>query len=233
MIRQLHRTTLVLGCILVFSISIGLAQPTSFFFVNDGNVDVDRNAVENVAQNLIDDFGARVGIYVVVSGNSRDFTSRLNEDRLSSSFAGTRDNTLAIYIATEEQYSEIRWGSDFDRMDGSRIRSEALNPALRDREFTQALVNTLQSVHDEMTNPLVSIRHLLGQLLSNPVVLLIIGFLLFLYIGNKMGFEFGDGSSNGYSDHSSSSSSSGSSWSSGSSSGGGSSGGSSGGSWND
>ncbi len=232
MFRQLNMPMFILGCILVFSIFIGDAQPTSFFFVNDGNVEVDQTAVESSAQPLIDDFGARVGIYLVVSGNNRDFDSRLNEDGLSHSFTGTRPDTLAIYIATEERFSEIRWGSDFDRIDGSWIRSEFLNPALRERKFTQALVETLQSIHEEMTHPLVSIRHLLSQIVSNPAILLIIGFVIYLLYKIKTG-TLGDLFTNSSTDYSSSSGGSSSSWSSGSSSGGGSSGGSSGGSWDD
>ena len=235
MIRQSLLTKFILGFIFVLCLINTDAQFESFIFKNEGNVDVNRADIEAAAQSLIREHGARVAIYIVVTGDERDFTNRLRTDSLENSYTGRKSDLVAIYIATEEQYSEIRWGSDFDRIDGGRIRRDVLNPNLRERAFNDAIINALQTFEGDLSNPLIIIGYLLGQVCLNPTVLFIIAILIFIFIGIQTGYISGDGSSSSSTDNSSSWSSSNdssSSWSSSndsSSSGGG----SDGGSWND
>jgi len=228
--RQSFMTRFTIGFILAFCLVTGYAQYETFFFKNEGKVAISQADVESAAQSLINGHGARVAIYVVVTGSEYDFTQRLKADGLENIY-GRQSDLLAIYIATEEQYSEIRWGSDFDRLDGGRIRREVLNPSLRDRAFSDALINTLQEVDGDLSNPLVSIAYSLGQFCNTPTVLVIIGLLLFLYFGVKLGATGIDGVDNSSSWSSSNDSSS--SWSSSDDSSSSSGGGSDGGSWDD
>lgn len=186
---------LILVGLLALHVSVSIAQRGSFRLVNDTIAEVSTTTIRAAAQPLIDRYGADVAIYMVVSGSRSDFTERLDAGGLMTIIGGTRPNTLAIYIATEEQYSEIRWGSDFDKLEGANIRSKALNPALRSRDFTKAFVDTLDAIDGRMSNPFIGLGRFLGGLLSQPAVWLFAGLLLLSYIMRKAGFSGSGGSS--------------------------------------
>ena len=214
----------------VLNVSVSVGQCGSFTLVNDSDVTIDYEAVRDAAAPLISGYGARVAIYAVVSGDSADFTSRLQADGLATR-SGTNPDTFAIYIATEEQYSEVRWGADFDGLDGDAVRSDHLNPMLRERNFTQAFVDALDGASSQLSNPLYGLTQFLKDILGIPEVWIVIGILALLFILHKAGILKSSGAASSDS-WSSSSHNSGSSWSSSDSSSS-DSGGSSGGSWDD
>lgn len=230
----LRRTLLssILLFLLLFASLIVVAQSQSFKLENFARIEIDEEAIEAAAQTLISNHGAQVIIYAVVSGDASDFTERLQSDNYIFTGSKVRSTTIAIYIATEEQYSEIRWGSDFD-IDGSAVRRDALNPALRDRDFTKAFIEALSTINDQVSNPFRGIASFISGLFAIPELWFLVGFFLLLMFLKWAGIISGDGSDS--SDNSSwSSSSNSSSWSSSdSSSSSDSGGGSDGGSWND
>ena len=212
---------------------ISVGQSSSFTLVNDGNVAIDDEAVRDAAAPLINNYGAQVAIYAVVSGDSADFTQRLQADGLATR-SGTNPDTFAIYIATEEQYSEVRWGSSFDGLDGDAVRSDHLNPMLRERNFTQAFVDALDGAHGQLSNPFYAVTQFLKDILGIPEVWIIVSIIVLFFILHKAGVLKSSGTAADNSWSSSSSHNSGSSWSSSSdSSSSDSGGGSSGGSWSD
>jgi hypothetical protein len=234
MVKRILVLAIVL-ILLAFSIFVSVGQGGSFSLVNDSNVSIDYEAVRDAAMPLINEYGARVTIYAVVSGDRDDFTQRLQADGLATA-SSTNSNTFAIYIATEEQYSEIRWGSSFN-IDGDAIRSNNLNPMLRERNFTQALVDALNGAQGQTSNPFNGITESVQTICGVPEIWIVVAIIVLVFILRKLGIiQPGDGSSSdsSWSSNSRSSSSSSRSSSSGrSSSSRGSSGGSSSGSWKD
>lgn len=231
MVWSSYGRNLLFSCLLLFIASIVSAQSRTFMFVNETNADIAVTRIETAAQPLIENHQAQVVVYVVVSGGRQDFTKRLADDDIV--FSTTPDNLIAIYIALEEQYSEIKWGADFD-IDGGDIRSDALNPNLRSGAFEQAIVDTLHAIANDASG--TGLPPILdgfvgwiedGGVLAIAVILLVLSSVIHRLL-RIFGFRGGSGTSSTYFSHDNSYHDTGSSWDSG-----GDSGGSDGGSWSD
>jgi hypothetical protein len=151
-------------------------------------------------------------------------------------------NTLAIVIAIDEQYSEISWGANLNRLDGDQLRGEVLNPRLNERDYTGAIVRTFEASTERLQNGNLAFQELLNgysEYIDEAIIIgALIGAVALAFYFQSQGM-LGDGSGSSYSSSSShsssfrSSSSSRSSSSRRSSSSSGRSGGSSRGSWKD
>lgn len=139
----------------------------SFSIVNNSGEAIDTTAVEQAAQNLVNQYRADVVIYVFANGNSDTFTQELSAAGLGGDFSANAW-TLAIFVATAQPYSEIRLGSNFDRINVDDLRTNALNPLLRESNFTQAFVNTLTTVNQQMSNPAYGAGYYLRFIVTSP-----------------------------------------------------------------
>lgn len=91
--------------------------------------------------------GIKVVTFIVQSGGEADLTERLNALGLSDG-TKTSENVIALYIAIEERYSEVRWNTvTYDNViDGLNVRRTFMNPSLRDGLYTEALVRSLEAL---------------------------------------------------------------------------------------
>jgi hypothetical protein len=139
----------------------------SFVIVNDDGLPLDITLVEQAAQNLVNQHKADIAIYLMNTGNSEDFTQQLSADGLGGDFTANA-STLGIYVAVTQPYSEIRAGTNFDRIDMNELRSNTLNPLLREANYTQAFVNTLNVVNEQMSNPAYGAGYYFRFILTSP-----------------------------------------------------------------
>jgi hypothetical protein len=181
------------------------------------------------------DQGVRVAVYFVLHGGQADFITQLSREGLADG-SEANSNVIAIYVSTSEQYSEIRWGANYDRQlepVGRDLRSTRLNPGLREGDYTAAFVNTLEGIEQVLAGTYVS-SGVSGSSSSRPafdideiapvvLIILLIGSWIYCLVTGKCKSS-GSSSDNDRSF---------SSFSGGSSSSGGSSGGHDGGSWDD
>ncbi|MCS6839377.1 MAG: TPM domain-containing protein [Roseiflexus sp.] len=93
--------------------------------------------------------GATVAIFIVKRGdnNGQDMTIHLANAGLRG-YDRIVPNALAIYVSYEPRYSELRAGSNWSNALSQdvlhTIRTEALNPALRNGNVTDGVVETLK-----------------------------------------------------------------------------------------
>jgi hypothetical protein len=160
----------------------------SFTIVNETTIQIDTDVVSQVAQDFINTSRANVAIYVVATGNGEDFTKRLSGDGLAGDF-NVNGNTFAIYVAVEPPYSEMRGGSNFDRLDLDTLRGTSLNPLLREGNFTQAFINTLVAVHQQMSNPFYGIGYYIKLVFTSPIFYMLLAVVGAAYVLNKIGFS--------------------------------------------
>jgi hypothetical protein len=139
----------------------------SFVIINDDGLPLDITLVEQAAQNLVNQHKADVAIYLMNTGNSEDFTQQLSADGLGGDFTANA-STLGIYVAVTQPYSEIRAGTNFDRIDMNELRTNTLNPLLREANYTQAFINTLNVIDEQMSNPAYGAGYYFRFILTSP-----------------------------------------------------------------
>jgi uncharacterized membrane protein YgcG len=139
----------------------------SLIIVNDDGLPLDITLVEQAAQNLVNQHKADIAIYLVNTGNAEDFTQRLSSDGLGGDFSANA-STLGIYVAVTQPYSEIRAGTNFDRIDMNELRTNTLNPLLREANYTQAFINTLNVINEQMSNPAYGAGYYFRFILTSP-----------------------------------------------------------------
>lgn len=118
---------------------------------------LDEDAVREAAQPLVDR-GALVAVYLVQSGGAEDFTDRLIEDDLARDSNTARSTMVAIYVALDQRYSEIRYGDEWSdalavNENAELIRSDQLNPGLSDQDYTRGFTSALTAIDDAIANP--------------------------------------------------------------------------------
>jgi hypothetical protein len=128
----------------------------SLIIVNDDGLPLDITLVEQAAQNLVNQHKADIAIYLVNTGNAEDFTQRLSSDGLGGDFSANA-STLGIYVAVTQPYSEIRAGTNFDRIDMNELRTN-----------TQAFINTLNVINEQMSNPAYGAGYYFRFILTSP-----------------------------------------------------------------
>lgn len=118
---------------------------------------LDESAIERAADPLVDR-GAQVAVYLVQSGGEQDFRDRLIEDGLLRNDGLARTNLIALYVALDERYSDIRYGDDWafalgvnDNFDF--IRTTELNPGLSAGDFTGAMTAALTAIEAAIVAP--------------------------------------------------------------------------------
>lgn len=128
--------------------------------ITDPGGRLDRNAIERAAQPLVRR-GAQVAVYLVESGDDRDFLDRLAEDGLVSG-SQARTNMIAIYVALDPPYSGIRYGDEWNEalnvsLGGNPnyelIRTQELNPGLSSGDFTAGYTAALGAIEEAIASP--------------------------------------------------------------------------------
>jgi uncharacterized membrane protein YgcG len=129
--------------------------------------------------------GARVAVFAVEQGDSdgTDANQRLADANM------LRDNQIipegiAVYISSEPRYSELRvgtsWNSQLSNDVLERIRQETLNPALRDGDYTGAVIMALGQIEAGVAG--VEQRASFSRWIGGVIIggaLLVVAFFLF------------------------------------------------------
>lgn len=137
-----------------------LAQGRLIF--EDETGDLDRGAIEDAAQPLLDR-GAAVALFMVPQGNEADFLDRLQRAGLISD-GRARVDMLAVYVALQDAdnpnqgYSSIRFGERWNEAlqtnnNFEAIRTNELNPNLAQGNFTEGYVSALRAIDNAIANP--------------------------------------------------------------------------------
>lgn len=132
----------------------GALAQSGAVIVNETEMPLDERALQEAAARLSAE-GARVALFLVQAGNETDFVRRLTRVGYSNG-TGVYPNVIAVYVSLNEpRFSSIMWGDNFDlALADSSIRADVLNPALRERLFTQGFSETLNALHTHITAPL-------------------------------------------------------------------------------
>lgn len=125
--------------------------------IRDPGGRLDRGAVERAARPLLNR-GADVAVYIVDRGGPDDFTERLVDDGLARADGAFRSGTIAIYVAVDDRYSEIRYGDRWSdalsvNNNAELIRQGDLNPGLSDGDFTRGVTTALGAIEAAIVNP--------------------------------------------------------------------------------
>ncbi len=152
--RQLIRLATAVALLLLLAVP-ALAQGQ--LLIRDPGGRLDRGAVERAARPLLKR-DANVAIYIVDSGGPDDFTERLVDDGLARADGAFRSGTIAIYVAVNDRYSEIRYGDRWSDAlsvndNAEVIRQGDLNPGLSDGDFTRGVTTALTAIEAAIVNP--------------------------------------------------------------------------------
>jgi MYXO-CTERM domain-containing protein len=152
--RQLIRLAAAVALLLLLTVP-ALAQGQ--LIIRDPGGRLDRSAEERAARPLLNR-GAAVAIYLVEDGGPDDFTRRLIEDGLQRSDGAFRTNTIAIYVALNQRYSEISYGDEWNAAlevndNAEYIRTTGLNPGLSAGDFTRGVTTALGAIEESIKNP--------------------------------------------------------------------------------
>jgi hypothetical protein len=151
--RQLIRLAAAMALLLLAVPALAQGQ----LIIRDPGGRLDRNAVERAARPLLNR-GAAVAVYIVEDGGPDDFTGRLVDDGLLRSDGAMRTNTIAIYVALNERYSEISYSDDWNAAlevndNAEYIRTTVLNPGLSAGDFTRGVTTALGAIEESIKNP--------------------------------------------------------------------------------
>lgn len=149
-----HRTRhLSIALALIIFLLTGCAFQSSSpgqLIINDETERLSRGRVAEAAAPLLQR-GAAVAIFIVERGdnNGKDLTNRLARAGLQEHpYDRIVPHAIAIYVSYEPRYSELRAGknwSDALSQDALyNIRTNALNPALRNGDVTTGVAETLK-----------------------------------------------------------------------------------------
>ncbi len=125
--------------------------------ITDPGGRLDQNAIRQTARPLLNK-GATVAVYFVDNGDGDDFTERLVDDGLARADGAFLTNVIAIYVALNDRYSDIRFGDQWAEAlavneNYEFIRSTVLNPGLSSGDFTSAFSDTLGAINEAIENP--------------------------------------------------------------------------------
>lgn len=149
-----HRTRhLSIALALIIFLLTGCAFQASSpgeLIINDETERLSRGRVAEAAAPLLQR-GATIAIFIVERGenNGNDLTNRLARAGLQGySYDRIVPHAIAIYVSYEPRYSELRAGKNWSEalsQDALHdIRTDALNPALRNGDVTAGVVETLK-----------------------------------------------------------------------------------------
>lgn len=149
-----HRTWhLSVALMLIAFLLTGCASQSSSpgeLIINDETERLSRGRVAEAAAPLLER-GAAVAIFIVERGdnNGEDLTNRLARAGLKGHlYDRIVPHAIAIYVSYEPRYSELRAGKNWSEalsQDALHdIRTDALNPALRNGDITTGVVETLK-----------------------------------------------------------------------------------------
>lgn len=122
--------------------------------------------------------GATVAIFIVERGdnNGNDMTIHLSNAGLRG-YDRIVPNALAIYVSYEPRYSELRVGSNWSAALSQdvlhTIHTEALNPALRNGNVTDGVVETLKRFESTLVWRSIRLPHLYDIALTIGILFLI------------------------------------------------------------
>jgi hypothetical protein len=174
---------------------------------NEAQVDLDVAAIEDAAAILRQNFNFDIDIYIVQNYQNIEPFSTLSGHVRQSNMGNMPPNKLVIVVGIDDQYSEISWGANLERLDGDLLRHEELNPRLFERDYTGAIVNTFNRSLERLQARELAYEELFrryGRLLERyGVVLLIVAVVSVAFFLWSQGY-LGDGSSNWSSDSGSS-----------------------------
>lgn len=218
-----HRTRhLSMALVLIIFLLTGCAFQASSpgqLIINDETERLSRGRVAEAAAPLLQR-GATVAIFIVERGdnNGEDLTDRLARAGLKGHlYDRIVPHAIAIYVSYEPRYSELRagktWSEALSQNALHDIRTDALNPALRNGDVTTGVVETLKRSESQI------VWH--GWSKNLPIIIIWIGLSLLSWVvlrGNdssqswrKSDDSWSDRSSSSWSDSSSSNSRDGSS----------------------
>jgi hypothetical protein len=143
---------LLLPMLFVWAVGPALAQQDGLYIEAERTVEI--GPITAAAQPLIDR-GAQVALFLVGQGGFEDANARLQANGWMEGDL-IADNLIAIYVSFDPNYSEIIYGDQFvsaleGRAEG--IRTEFLNPNLRERQYTLALTRTLEAIERILLTP--------------------------------------------------------------------------------
>lgn len=150
----MRRLLITLLAITLLSLTLPAHAQDDGFYV-ESERDFKLEEVMPAAQPLIDR-GAQVAIFLVQDGGFDDVNARLEAKGWMQGDL-IRDNLIAIYVSFDPNYSEIIYGNLFAaRLDGrvESIRTEFLNPNLRERQYELAVSRTLEAIETILSAPL-------------------------------------------------------------------------------
>lgn len=146
---------------------------------NEANVDLNVSQLEFESEMLRRNFGVDIRIFIFT-----DSTDSANRDNFAYSnfisrrdFSGIAANDLVFVIGVKDQYSELTWGANLERIDGDAIRGEALNPRLRELDYMGALLDSFAASAENLQRGDLAFGHLLG-LYGNNMEAILIGLLV-------------------------------------------------------
>jgi hypothetical protein len=166
---------------------------------NEAQVNLDVAAIEDAAAVLRQNFNFDIDIYIVQNYQNIEPFSTLSGYILQSNMGNMPPNKLVIVVGIDDQYSEISWGANLERLDGDLLRREELNPRLFERDYTGAIVNTFNRSLERLQDRELASEELFRRysrfLERYGVVLLIIALIGVAVFLQWQGY-LGDGSSN-------------------------------------
>ena len=160
------------------------------FYIDSDAEPLETGPIMEAAQPLLNR-GATVAIYFVESGESDEFTRRLQSDDLMRGDL-IDDSVIAIFVSLNDRYSEIRYGDTWltdlrPRAEG--IKSSALDGNLREGAYTLAFSRVLEDVHSVLTGtfipPVVSVptTRIPSSDGGGPNMVIVIMGLAFIFLG--------------------------------------------------
>jgi hypothetical protein len=206
------------GLIGTFDSSTGMLN-----IYNEANVELDTEAIETATQKLRENFGLNIDIYIVQTTATTEAFSSLAGHNLRREMDSLSANNLVIVIGIDDRYSEISWGANLKRLEGSAIRGEILNPRLNEEDYTGALVNSFNATLERLSDADLAFQELFrgfGNYLDEIIILGILVIALVIGVAVRLSNPSMGNSASWYnsadsSDSSWDNSSSSSSWSSG------------------
>jgi len=132
--------------LLVLGVAKATAQGSRLITVVDAPVNFNTFDVQAAAQPL-SKRGATIAVFLVDAGGQEDFDSRLQRFNLATA-ESIRGDVLAIYVAIDPFYSEIRYGGAWSALDAhsEEIRAAKLDANLQEGVYTLAVVRTLEAI---------------------------------------------------------------------------------------
>src|SRR5688500_8951358 len=89
---------------------------------NEAQVNLDVSAIEAASAVLCQNFNSDIDIYIVENYQNIEPFSTLSGHIMQSNMGNMPPNKLVIVVGIDDQYSEISWGANLERLDGDLLR---------------------------------------------------------------------------------------------------------------